>query len=498
MAIQKEARTPICAVTFLSTNNWDIEPVHLSLTKQSLFSLGDSQCCCFTFLTVKLRGLIFYTGVIRMKIIHPICCGVDVHKKFLVATIAVTAKSGVTRYITETFSTLNPDLFRFLTWLTDNNCLHVCMESTGKYWIPVFNILEAAGIHVLLTHPMYVRAIKGKKTDKKDSKWIADLFKHDLVRSSFIPTPQIRALRELARYRYKLVCMRSSERNRFQDCMTVSNIGLASVLSDPFGKTATDIMNHVLSSDVFDEQLCQKLIYKSAKKKTDLILQSIRDCKIESDQRFKMTEVNVHMEYLDHSILRTEAELYTRIQPFMSIVDHLSTQLPGISKLSAAMIIAEIGADMSVFESANHLVSWAGLAPTNNQSAGKKKSVRISKAGQFLKPLLVQCALAAAKSKKQPYFAIKYQRIKKRRGHKKAIIAIARMMMVCIHRLISKGEDFCPSDYQAVVLPSQPRKQVLNDKTVFAYLAAQGYDVSSLVKLNPDAPLSVSEHQVPA
>jgi len=421
---------------------------------------------------------------------------VDVHKKLIVATIAATEKNNITRYLTETFSTLNHDLFRFRTWLTENNCLHVCMESTGKYWIPIFNILEKAGINVLLTHPMYVRAIKGKKTDKKDSKWIADLFKHDLVRSSFIPPPEIRALREIARYRYKLVCMRSSERNRYQDCMTISNIGLASVLSDPFGKTATDIMNHVISSDVLDEKRCEKLIYKSAKKKTELILESIRDCKIESDQRFKMSEVSGHMAYLDRAIFRTEAELYTRIQPFMPVVEHLATQLPGISKLSAALIIAEIGVDMAIFESAKHLVSWAGLAPTNNQSAGKKKSVRISKAGQFLKPLLVQCALAAVKCKKETYFAVKYQRIKKRRGHKKAIIAIARMMMVCMHRLISTGENLCPSDYEEINKPS-PRKQVLNDKNVFAYLAAQGYNIASLEKLELAVPLSVTAHLVP-
>ena len=420
-----------------------------------------------------------------MKIVHPICCGVDVHKKNIVATIAITDMLGITRYITETFSTINRDLFRFRTWLMDHNCLDVCMESTGKYWIPVFNIIEDAGIHVLLTHPMYVRAIKGKKTDKKDSKWIADLFKHDLVRSSFIPPPEIRALREIARYRYKLVCMRSSERNRYQDCMTISNIGLASVLSDPFGKSATDIMNHVLSSEVFDEAAIEKLIYKSAKKKTDEILESIRDCRISSDQRFKMNTVSNHMEYLDQSILATEIELFTRMQPFMPVVEHLSKQLPGISQLSATLIISEIGVDMSVFESDKHFVSWAGLAPTNNQSAGKKKSVRISKAGQFLKPLLCQCALAAVKSKTNPYFAVKYQKIKKRRGHKKAIIAISRMLLTCIYHMISKGEAFNPSDIQAVFKPA-PKKQVLTDKTAIAFLVEQGYDVSSLTKISPE------------
>jgi transposase len=416
-----------------------------------------------------------------MKIVHPICCGVDVHKKTIVATIATTDKKNITQYTTETFSTLNPDLLRFCKWLTEHKCFHVCMESTGKYWIPVFNILEAANIHVLLTHPKYVRAIKGKKTDKKDSKWIADLFKFDLVRSSFIPPQDIRALREIARYRFKLVAMRSSEKNRYQNCLTVSNIGLASVLSDPFGKTATGIMHYVLTSSVFDEVHCKTLILKTAKKKTELILDSIRDCRIESDQRFKMKESSDHMDYLNQAILRTEAELFTRIKPYMPAVELLASGLPGISQLSAALIISEIGADMTVFESSKHLASWAGLAPASNESAGKKKSVRISKAGQFLKPLLVQCALAATKDKKEPYFAAKYLQIKKRRGHKKAIIAIARMMLVSIYHMISSGEVFNPSDYGEFNSPA-PKKVVITDESAIAYLAAQGYDISSLKK----------------
>jgi transposase len=417
----------------------------------------------------------------------------------IVATVAATGNNGITNYTTETFTTLNKDLFRFRDWLNSLNCKDVCMESTGKYWIPVFNILEQGGINVLLTHPMYVRAIKGKKTDKKDSKWIADLFKHDLVYPSFIPPPEIRALREIARYRCKLVCMRSSEKNRYQNCMTVSNIGLASVLSDPFGKTAQNVMKQVLTSNVFDEAIYEKLIHKSARKKTELILDAIRDCKIESDQRFKMNEVINHVDFLGQSILRTETELFTRMTPYMPIVEHLATQVPGISMLSAALIISEIGVDMSVFPDAKHLVSWAGLAPTNNQSAGKKKSVRISKAGQFLKPLLVQCVLAAVKDKNQPYFAIKYENIKKRRGHKKAIIAVARMMLTCVYRLIATGEVFNPSDLTSVLKPSMQKRATLNEKNAIAFLAANGYDVASFVKfsdsehLSVDAPYAVAD-----
>lgn len=424
--------------------------------------------------------LFFPKELISLKIIYPVCCGVDVHKRSIVATIAATNKNNITSYSTKTFSTLNTDLIAFRNWLLENNCPHVCMESTGKYWIPVFNILEDY-IHVVLTHPKYVRAIKGKKTDKKDSKWIADLFKHDMVRCSFIPPREVRSWRELARYRAKLVYMRSSEKNRYQNCLTVSNVGLANILSDPFGKTATEIMSHVLSSEIFNEEICKALIKKSAKKKTDLIIESIRGCSIESDQRFKMNAAMSHMAFLDDMILRTEAELFVRMQPHYHLVEHLAT-IPGISELSSALILAEIGTDMNVFESSSHLTSWAGLTPANNESAGKKKSVRISRAGQFLKPLLVQCALAATIDKKEPYFSIKYQRIRKRRGHKKAVIAIARMMLVCIYTMLTTGECFNPSDYEEFQSP-RPRRQTLTDQVAIEFLREQGYDVSALARV---------------
>ncbi|MGX8834762.1 IS110 family RNA-guided transposase [Amedibacillus sp. YH-ame6] len=344
-----------------------------------------------------------------MKIVRPICCGMDVHKNLIVATIGITdLDSRITKYIQEDFSTLNFDLLRLKNWLKSYDCFDVCMESTGKYWIPIFNILEDE-INVFLTHPKYVKAIKGKKTDKKDSKWICDLFKHDLIKFSFIPPKEIRALREICRYRYKLICMRSSERNRYQNCMTVSNVGLASVVSDPFGKTATAIMQEVLSSDVINDAKILKLIHGSCKNK-DKILDSLLGSKIETDQRFKMTESMHHMEELSAHILSCELEMVKRVLPMMDQCTQIA-KLKGFGMLSAIVVISEIGIDMHQFESDKQLACWAGLAPANNESAKKKKSVRISKAGQYLKPLLVQCALAATKDK-ESYFGLKYSRIK--------------------------------------------------------------------------------------
>ena len=420
-----------------------------------------------------------------MKLKYSICCGLDVHKNVIVATIVTTDKNGISEYNQKSLSTINSDIQKFHDWLIENDCYHVCMESTGKYWIPIFNYLES-DIDVCLTHPKYVKAIKGKKTDKKDSKWIADLYKFDLVRCSFIPPKDFRQLRELARYRFKLVCMKSSEKNRIQNCMTVSNIGIASVLSDPFGKTATDIMSYLLknTSVSIDDKAVRKLIKKGATAKSDEIIEAIKGYNIETDQARKLELARGHLDYLDDMITQTEIELYVRIKPYYEFVQYLSS-LPGVTELSATIILAEIGVNMAIFEDAKHLCSWCGLSPSNNESAGKKKSVRIAKAGAYLKPMMVQCALAAIKSKKQPYFAIKYGRIKKRRGHKKAIIAIARMMMVCIYHMISEKQPFNPTDYEELMDPHhQSPKVVLNDTNVFAYLEAQGFDTSLLVKCN--------------
>lgn len=420
-----------------------------------------------------------------LKLQYPICCGVDVHKKIIVATIVTTDSNGISEYEQKSFSTINSDIQKFHDWLVEHHCFHVCMESTGKYWIPIFNYLEQ-DMNVCLTHPKYVKAIKGKKTDKKDSRWIADLYKFDLVRSSFIPPKEFRQLRELARYRFKLVCMKSSEKNRIQNCMTVSNVGIGSVLSDPFGKTATEIMSYLLAhnADTIDEKAVRKMIRKNTKASSNEIFAAISGYHIETDQAKKLELATAHLEYLEGMITQTEVELYVRIKPYWHFV-RLIADMPGMTEISATIILAEIGVNMDVFDDTKQLCSWCGLAPSNNESAGKKKSVRIAKAGAYLKPLMVQCALAAVKSRKEPYFAIKYGRIKKRRTHKKAIIAVARMMMVCIYHMIADQKPFSPSDYTELMDPhfNQP-KVVLNDKNVFAYLEAQGYDPSQLIKRN--------------
>lgn len=413
-----------------------------------------------------------------MRIVRPICCGADIHKDLIVATIAATNQDGITEYIQSSFSSQNFDLVRLKAWLIEHHCFEIAMESTGKYWIPVFNVLEGE-IKVFVVHPKYTKAIKGKKTDKKDSKWIADLFKHDLLKFSFIPPKEIRELRELSRYRIKLIAMRSSERNRYQNSMTISNIGLASILSDPFGKSSRAVMKEVMLSSSVTEEKISKLLERNAKKKVKEVLQSLVGSHIESDQRLKMNIASQHMDQIDSHVRRLETEMAIRCIPYATLIN-LLLDIPGISYLSAMTIIAEIGTDMSVFETSKQLACWAGLAPANNESASKKKSVRISKAGSYLKPLLVQCALAAINSKSNPYYRIKYNRIKKRRGHKKAIIAIARMILVNIYHILSTGEVYSPCDMEQIINP-KPVKKVMTIQNAIEFLQSQGFDTSKLI-----------------
>lgn len=415
----------------------------------------------------------------QFEVIRPKCAGLDVHKKTVVAAVCTSDPVTLTAsYKTKVFNTTNSDIAALRDWLLAQDCHDVCMESTGKYWIPIFNILEPH-MHVVLTHPKYVKAIKGKKTDKRDAKWIANLFRFDIVKASFIPPADIRALRELSRYRLKLSYMRTAEKNRYQNSMTISRIRIDCVLTDPFGLSATRIMDYLLSDEPFDEEKCRSLIDHRVKASKDEVMDTVHEYHILEEQKFKMTHAKSHIDFINKSIDEIEAELFLRSRQYDEQIKRIAT-VTGITELSALFILSEIGTDMSVFESDRHLCSWAGLTPANNESANKKKSTRCSKAGQYLKPLLAQCALAAVKSKTEPYFAIKYQHLAKRRGKKKAIIAIARMMLTSIYHMLSNNEDFHPDDYEATVNPPKQKPVVLTLDNTLQFLREQGADPETL------------------
>ena len=410
-----------------------------------------------------------------LKIVYKICCGIDVHKTFVVACIASTNDKGVTSYESHRFSTYTSGLKTLLQWLLDRNCKDVCMESTGKYWVPVFNILEERGITTTIANPKWVKAVKGNKDDTKDSKWIGDLFRLGLVPGSFIPSKEIRVLREFTRYRYKLVSMKSSEKNRFQNAFTVCNVALDSVVSDMFGKAATAITDYLISADSFDAEYCTSLLQRSLKKKADSVIESIEGYSITDEQKLRMRIVRSHLDYIQSAIAEVDSAIDAMVTQHEGLLALLQT-IPGVDRNSAITIISEIGTDMEQFGSSKRLCCWAGLTPGNNESAGKKKSVRITRAGVYLKPALVQVAHAAVKATDNSYYRLKFEQISKRRGKKRAIIAIARMILTAVFQMMSTGEVWNPTDLFKVDMPQALKEKQLEKaiKQATRFLEKQG------------------------
>ena len=400
-----------------------------------------------------------------MKVVYQTCCGVDVHKSFLVATIIKTTSGVQPSYHKKRFSTFNNSILEFKQWLLDNSCRDVCMESTGKYWVPVFNLLEDE-LNVTIANPKWVKAVKGNKDDTKDSKWIGDLFRLGLVPGSYIPCRPIRILREFTRYRYKLTSCRSSEKNRFQNALTVCNVALDSVVSDIFGKSATSVIDYLLKqsdNSINHEEISSRLL-RSLKKKSESVIESIEGYQMTDAQKYRIRLVHAHMDYITSTISDIDSMIDSLVEPYENAVQLLCT-IPGIDRSSAIIIISEIGTDMTQFSNSKRLCCWAGLTPGNNESAGKKKSVRITRAGVYLKPVLVQVAHAAVKSNKSPYYKAKYERIMKRRGKKRAIIAVARMILTAVYHMLSTGEAWNPTDLYKIDMP-EPLKNKQKEKAV--------------------------------
>ena len=400
----------------------------------------------------------FEEEVFVLKTVYPICCGVDVHKKFFVATL-ITTEELLPKYKKRRFSTFNNQILEFKKWLLENNCRDVCMESTGKYWIPVYNLLEDS-INVTVANPKWVKTIKGNKDDVKDSKWIGDLFRLGLVPGSFIPPKEIRILREFTRYRAKLVGCKSGEKNRYQNVFTVCNVALDAVVSDMFGVSASAVTDYIVNSDTFDPEYCVSFLKRSLKKKAPEVIESIEGFQMTAAQKDRARLVKEHYDFLLRHIQRLDDAVDKLAEPFESAITLLCT-IPGFDRRSAIAVISEIGIDMTQFGSSKRLCRWAGLTPGNNESAGKKYSVHIMRAGVYIKPMLVQMAHAAVISTKTPYYAIKHAAISKRRGKKRAVIAIARMMLTAAFHMLTTGEVWNPSDLQQIDMPPELREKQL-------------------------------------
>lgn len=412
-----------------------------------------------------------------LKIVNRNCAGIDVHKKVIVVTIAKTNEHDITDYQTKSFNTFTEDLIKCRDWLVSNGTLDACMESTGKYWIPVFNILEEK-CKCIITHPKYVRTIKGKKTDKKDSIWIADMFKHGLVEPSFMPPADIRQLRDLVRYRNKLVNIRSGEKNRFQNSLTMSNVQIANVVTDVFGKTSQSILKLMLSNPNLTLDDITPLLRKNLKSSPEEILKSING-NFDESQSSKMNIVLKHYDSINECINELEEQILKLAFKYSTEINLLLT-VPGIKEISAIFIIAEIGTNMNTFIDDKHLCSWAGLTPRCNESAKKKKSVRITKAGIYIKPLLVQCALCAIKDKSCPYIKARYESLKRRRGHKKAIIAVARLLLTSIYHILLTGEVFDYKRFENLMDKNfKSHKNIQNTpEEMISYLTNLGYNIT--------------------
>jgi len=390
-----------------------------------------------------------------MEVIYQKACGVDVHKSFIVAVIC-DSTSITPKYLRKRFSTFNNDLIRFKDWLLENDCSNVCMESTGKYYVPIYNALEGYISNVVVANPKWVKAIKGEKDDNKDAKWIADLFKMGLVRSSYIPSKDFRVLREMTRYRYKLTNTKSSEKNRFTNALTVGNCKLDMVFSDIFSKSSMSIVDIILNNNNFSDADIISCIDRKCKSSHNDILSSVDGIQLTYEQKLRINIVKDHIDYLINQINNIDNIIDTLVLPYESYINLLCT-IPGIDRKSAIGILSEISNDVSQFKSHYRLISWAGLAPGCNESAGKKKSVKISRAGVYLKPYLVEVAHCAVKDKTNSYYAKKFEKISKRRGKKRAYIAIARKILVAIYHMFETGEVWNPADLASVETPTEDR-----------------------------------------
>ena len=388
----------------------------------------------------------FQEVLLLFKIIRKNCCGLDVHKTWIFACIGITDSNDRTEYKQARFSSFSKGLQELCDWLAKYNCTDVCMESTGKYWIPVYNILEKNNLWVTLSHPKYTKPMKGNKTDRKDAKWICDLYMCGMVKPSFIPPADIRQLRDLVRYRFKLTNMITGEKNRAQNCLTVSNLKLDDVFSDVFGKSSRSITEQILAhpGETFD---VTPFVHGRCKAPIEEI-QAAVDGAISPEQAVKLRQCLDHIDELEKHIKTVEQEILRLSDPYASVLNLIRT-VPGFDKnpMTAIQVLSEIGGDMSVFPTAKHLVSWAGCCPRNDQSNKKIKSTRISRAGSYFKPILVQVANALIKSKKHPEFTSRYRRIKARRGHKKAIIAICRMILTAIWHILSDLKPYTPDGF---------------------------------------------------
>lgn len=361
-------------------------------------------------------------------------CGLDVHQATVVACMLIVRKDGKVHKQMEFFGTTTRELLRLREWLLSQGCTHVAMESTGVYWKPVYAILEGA-FQIVVANAHHIKKVPGRKTDVKDAEWIADLLCHGLLRPSFIPPQPIRELRDLTRYRRKLSEVQAAERNRLLKVLETANIKLASVASDVFGISGRLMIRALIEGKATAQQIAELAKKKLRGKIPQLGL--ALEGKLEEHHRFLLKLQLDRVEAIEADLAALEQRIEEKLQPYakqMAILD----AIPGVNSTLAGVIVAELGIDMTVFETVSQLASWAGVCPGNNESAGKRKNSRVPKGNVYLKTALVEAAHAASR-KKGSYLRDKFYRLKARRGYKRAAVAIAHKILVSTYHMLSQN-----------------------------------------------------------
>jgi transposase len=379
--------------------------------------------------------------------------GIDIGKRFLLCCVLTGASHEEPRSQTRRFDTTVPSLESLRAWLSEQNITHVVMESTGSYWIPVFNVLEGH-FAVVLANPEEVKNRKGHKTDRKDAEHLADLLRHNHVRSSYIPPPPVRQLRDLTRRRIQVTQDASRERNRVQKLLEQANVKIASVLTDVFGVSGHHMLLALLGGQTSPEDIAQ-LARGTAKRKIPQLSEALEGNRMNDHLRFVIYSCLRHLACLEEEVEELDAEILRRMKndPFQSAFVLLQT-MPGVGALSAATILAETGTDLAPFPTAEQMSSWAGLCPGNRESAGIQKGSQTTHGNPYLRMTLVQCAWAAVR-KHNSIFSVRFHRVASRRGQKRAIMAVAHSMLVILYCMLKQGVSFRGAEDA----PKQRRRQ---------------------------------------
>jgi transposase len=372
-----------------------------------------------------------------MRIVYKRCCGLDVHKKVIVACLLLLEDDGEVRKEIKKFGTMTEDLLALLDWLQRAGCTHVAMESTGVYWKPIYNILEGH-LEVVVVNAQHLKGVPGRKTDVLDAEWLAECFQLGLLKASFIPPTPLRELRDLTRYRTCLIRERARTANRMQKVLEDANIKLASVVTDIQGVSAWAILQAIVQGET-DVAAMADLAKGRLRKKRDQLIAALSG-RVNPHHRFLIAEHLSQIEYLEEAIQRLSTEVEERLRPFEQQVKRLDS-IPGIGRQLAEVLMAEIGWDMGRFATAKNLASWAGMCPGNNESAGKRRNGKTRKGSRWLRHALIEAAHGAARTKNK-YLKSQYHRVAAHRGKKKALVAVGHSILIISYHLLTRGQDY--------------------------------------------------------